>query len=389
MLQKAPEAAAILYDIHSANAAARLGYPALFAYFDDGGMSLNPANWILPGHYIASPATKFKQFYGIDEKIRIFPLPYPWPLVKIKKWMLLRGLLAKRYFFPYHVFPRAGLFWIREDWQLAKEAISNGVATIYVYDHCHDFDFEPKFARSPFLQCAVTVCDVFRNEMIAHGLPREKIITLPGVVNNKFLKRYPQEAEKWRERFIRGGKKILAIYGGALYRFKGIDMLIEVAKRLSKIQFVIAGGGDEQVWHYRETIKSKGVSNVEFIGYISQEQLPALFQAADVLLYPHLLGSHGDVGSPLKFFEYMASGGVVVATEVGHMQVFKDQKLVMEWCEPGNPDAFAGALRRTIVKYPRKTEGYVENICFAREFTWEKRMERILQFVSSRIELKR
>jgi glycosyltransferase involved in cell wall biosynthesis len=181
---------------------------------------------------------------------------------------------------------------------------------------------------------------------------------------------------------LKNEQKYLVVYSGALYRFKGIDVLIDAAKELPEIQFAITGGTESQVESYRQLAKDKHVKNVKFLGWIlPRDRLASLFQAADVLAHPHCAGKAADFTNPVKFFQYMASGTPIAATEIPPLMTFKSSPLVAQWCEPDNPIAFAQCIDRVLKNHPRKLEGYSESIEFARQFSWEERAKKIMSYL--------
>ena len=185
---------------------------------------------------------------------------------------------------------------------------------------------------------------------------------------------------------MKNGRNQLVVYSGALYKFKGVDLLIEVAKELPEIQFVVTGGTESQVSSYRELSRQKGVENITFLGWIlPRQRLVSLFQAADILAHPHCSGKEADFTNPVKFFQYVASGTPIVATAIAPLLEFKLPHLAMDWCEPDNSMRFAEHLQSALKRYPRKIEGYAENIEFGKQFSWENRIEKILTYVDERM----
>jgi glycosyltransferase involved in cell wall biosynthesis len=181
---------------------------------------------------------------------------------------------------------------------------------------------------------------------------------------------------------LANGRKHLVVYSGALYRFKGIDLLMEVAKKLPDIQFAITGGQDAQVQAYQQIASDRQVENINFLGWIlPRERLVSLLQAADVLAHPHCSGKEANFTNPVKFFQYMAAGTPIAVTEIPPLMLFKDSPLVAGWCIPDNPDEFAGCIQRILIAYPRRIEGYTDSIDFARQFSWEDRANKILSYV--------
>ncbi|NEO66149.1 MAG: glycosyltransferase, partial [Moorea sp. SIO4G2] len=174
----------------------------------------------------------------------------------------------------------------------------------------------------------------------------------------------------------------LVVYSGGLYRFKGVNLLVDVAKELPQIQFVFAGGNQAQVQSYQQLAKEKQANNVTFLGYIPHQQLPSLLQAADVLAHPHCSGEAASFTSPLKLFEYMASGTPIVATEIPPLMEFKSSSAIAGWCQPDNPAQLTRCLQQVLETYPRNVNGYAAQIEWGSQFSWENRMAKIMSNVA-------
>ena len=267
------------------------------------------------------------------------------------------------------------------DWNLTKVATRYKVPVIYEQDHDDAKTFDPKIVQSPYFQVAVTVAESLRKKMIAKGMPPEKTVSLHNGFNKLFLIRRPQEAEEWRRQLIPDQSQHLIVYAGGLYPFKGVDLLIDVAKMLPNFQFAIAGGKEDQVKFYEQQAQDKQVNNVKFLGFLSQEKLASLLQAADVLAYPHRSGEASTFTSPLKFFDYMASGTPIVATEILPLKEFKSLNMAVGWCEPDDPNQFAQTIQQVLSKYPKKIDGYTNSIESVEQFSWENRVNQILSYV--------
>lgn len=111
-------------------------------------------------------------------------------------------------------------------------------------------------------------------------------------------------------------------YVGQFYRGKGVDVVVELARRLPDVDFHILGGTDKLVASWRGLVN--GLGNLRFHGHWPAGRTEAFRQAMDVLLAPsqeHIETehSHRDYGrwtSPLKVFEYMASRKPIIASDV-------------------------------------------------------------------------
>lgn len=60
---------------------------------------------------------------------------------------------------------------------------------------------------------------------------------------------------------------------------------------------------------------------------------------------------------------------------------FKYANIISGWCEPDQPHLFAQCLEQVLEKISTPTRGYTENIEFARQFSWENRISKILAHV--------
>ena len=374
-----PNVASLVQVAHSANAAANLGYPAVLVYLRKGWSALNPLDLIFP-FQPRKPDDKLAKIYNLQGQLKVADLPLPWPIdFGNSKWTNPSTIVSK-YYLPIHLLKSTKIVHSR-DWNFVKAAIQNGIPAIYEQHHHEDKQFEPEIVRDPLFQIAVTVADTVRQSTIENGMPPEKVITLHNGFNQLFLARQTASAENWRQQLLAGERHYLAVYAGGLYPFKGVDMLVDVARELPEVQFAIAGGDSSQVTAYQQLAKDKQVNNINFLGYLPQNQLASLLQAADVLTHPHCLTKAATFTSPLKFFDYMASGTPIVATEIASLMEFKSGNIAAIWCEPDNPHKFAQSIRDSLAKYPRKSEGYAETLGFVKQFSWENRIQKILSYV--------
>lgn len=365
--------------VNCANAAANLGYSTVLTYLDQTDHFRNPVGWLNPFRPKV-PEQSLKQFYNIQNRLRVSALPIPWSLSRNgNKWTHPSTIVSK-YYFPFYMRPVTQIVHTR-DWNFVKAAVKSGIPAIYEHHHHEQKQFEPEIVHHPLFQIAVTVADPVRDSMIQHGMPPEKVIKLHNGFNQSFLVRHSQAAEEWRQKLLVNGQQHLAVYSGGLHPFKGVDLLVEVAKSLPQVLFVFAGGNAAQVAAYRQLAAEHQVSNVQFLGFLVQEQLASLLQAADVLVHPHCSGEEATFTSPLKFFDYMASGTPIVATEIPPLMEFKPSGAVAGWCEPDQPVQLADCLYRVLQTHPRKPEGYSNSMQFVKQFSWENRIATILSHV--------
>ena len=90
-------------------------------------------------------------------------------------------------------------------------------------------------------------------KLVSYGIPRERCRIVPNFVSSTWLAEARQAAP---------GASGYVAYMGRLSEEKGIDLLLETARRLPEISFKIAGNGAE---NYRASASP----NVEFVGYLT------------------------------------------------------------------------------------------------------------------------
>lgn len=108
----------------------------------------------------------------------------------------------------------------------------------------------------------------------------------------------------------------LVVYTGGLLEWKGVDLLVDVARALPDAYFVIAGGMDADVQRLRQ--RAGGLANVRIEGFQAPERVPLYLAAGDVGVVPNRSkpAISARYTSPLKVFEAMAARLPLVASDL-------------------------------------------------------------------------
>ena len=144
-----------------------------------------------------------------------------------------------------------------------------------------------------------------------------------------------------------GEDSIIVMYVGNFESYQGVEMLLEsislVTKDEKNVKLVLVGGEQKQVQKLKLLAGGLGVLNsVLFYGKRPVEEIPSLLAAADILVSPRLKGTN----TPLKIFDYLASGKPVAATRLPmHTQVLSDK--VARLAEP-DAQHFSEALANLV-----------------------------------------
>lgn len=130
------------------------------------------------------------------------------------------------------------------------------------------------------------------------------------------------------------GKKIV-LYTGTFEYYQGIPLLLEsvcdvVARRPDTV-FILIGGTSHQVHTMRKEAARLGIRPfVVFTGNVHPNTVKLFIRKADVLVSPRIRGNN----TPLKIYEYLASGKPIVATDhQTHTQVLSENEAVLASAE--------------------------------------------------------
>lgn len=151
-----------------------------------------------------------------------------------------------------------------------------------------------------------------RSELLRIGLEGEKVQTFTYWVD---LKAFQPLDKEYCKKLLGFEDKFMILFVGRLIEEKGVRILLNVAKELTKtfgdmlFEFVGLGPLAQEV-----TDASKHVKNLSFQGVVKNEGLKVWYSAADVVVVPSLAEEEG---FPRVIVESLACGTPVIASESG------------------------------------------------------------------------
>jgi len=261
-----------------------------------------------------------------------------------------------------------------------------------VYFEAHDFYKTPiGWLNRWFFRSARGVIATNMSKMHAlekeFGLPPEGMLHKPCPVDTSMF-RISSSREEARSTLgiPQEGKVIL--YCGQVILWKGVVTLLDAYAflRPGEVIYFIVGGDDRTVQQFKDQCRKINAANVKIIEGVMHKDIPLWLRAADVLVLPNTgkdPTSKYDT-SPLKLFEYMASGKPIVASDLPSIRNIVNEQMVW-FFEPDNPAALAGAIHAAF-ENPRISE---EKAARAQEevekYTWERRFSDIVPFIHARL----
>lgn len=180
-------------------------------------------------------------------------------------------------------------------------------------------------------------------------------------------------------------EKLTVVYSGGFYEGRGIELLHYLARHNPEIQFIWAGGTPTVCRQWQAKLETEKIKNVHITGFVNNSDLPLYQAAGEILAMPFgkvIAGSSGgnsaEICSPMKMFDYLASGRAIMATNLPVLkEVLDDKNAVL--LPPDDYDVWQKALtllagdekiRRALGNQARKD---------ANRYTWLGRETSILK----------
>lgn len=266
-------------------------------------------------------------------------------------------------------------------WEVRKLK-EKGMRIIYDYiDEIHpDISSEIHIALKNFLELKnddidlITCVSQKLYEEMLKRFPVEKVLYLPnGVEYEHFkVKKDLEKINDYMRSIVLQGKPIIGYYG-ALANWIDYELLMCVAQKHPDWNFILIGVDYEgSLQKYLDRFPS----NIYFLGHIPYKDLPWYAVWFDVALIPFKKGDIAKSTSPIKMYEYMALNKPIVATEdliecYGYKGVFISKNECNDFSEK--------ILQALEVKDNEEIIKELDRV--ARENTWEKRVETLLEYI--------
>jgi alpha-1,3-rhamnosyl/mannosyltransferase len=217
-----------------------------------------------------------------------------------------------------------------------------------------------------------------QNDVIEYAKipPEQIIVTYLGVAQEHF---YPRNTDKILQLKVKYALPVnFYLFVGAISPRKNITTLLTSFERFFQggnkdLHLVIAGPPigwkDGAIYKLWDRLLCK--NNIHFTGFITEDDLPALYSAALAFVYPSL-----NEGFGLPVLEAMACGTPVICSNSASLpEVAGDSALFVS---PMDPDGFIAAFRKILNKELRAQ--YVDRgLKRARDFRWEVTAQRTLE----------
>jgi glycosyltransferase involved in cell wall biosynthesis len=222
----------------------------------------------------------------------------------------------------------------------------------------------------------VTVSEVLADELVARGVPRDRVVWYPNCVDPGVFdpaKFAAADSRKLREDLNIPANAVVVMFIGTFGLWHGVEVFAQAIRELverqrewletSCVRFVLVGDGPNMPVVRRLLAAAPYASFAILAGLVPQADAARYLAMADVVVSPHVKNKDGSrfFGSPTKLFEYMAMGKAIVASDLEQIGTIlksglhsgelpsgepeADDRRLAVLCEPGNVQALQDALR--------------------------------------------
>lgn len=229
----------------------------------------------------------------------------------------------------------------------------------------------------------VSISHGLTEDLISLGIPSSRICVLPDAVDLSIFSPTQDKAQVRAELGISGNTPVVVYAGsfGQLHPWKGVDVFLAAAALAKGVfQFVCIGGRETEIG----ALTTAGLPpNTTLHGQGIQQTLAAYMRAADILVLPNKKGyvMSEKHTSPLKLFEYMASGVPVIASDLPSIREIVQEEHVL-FFTPNDPAALLEALEEVHQNPEAAKERAAKAYALVQEHSWDSRAQRMIEFMS-------
>lgn len=254
---------------------------------------------------------------------------------------------------------------------------------LHAFPHCHRWFWYLTLRRLDGL----TVTNHWKAKQCEQlfALDQTKMLIAPNGFDLDSYKT-PLDRSAVRRQLVPEFHRPIILYTGHLYDWKGAQVLAAAARFLPDFYFVFIGGMADDCEQFRRRFN---FSNLVILGRRPHRDIANYLRSADVLVYPNpglsrqksLTRFATYDTSPIKLFEYMASGVPIVATDLpSTRELLNDHNATL--VKPNDAQALAQGIDQVLTHYQIMLEKAGQALNDVQPYSWSARAKHILNFIN-------
>lgn len=191
----------------------------------------------------------------------------------------------------------------------------------------------------------IAISNDIKRSMVARGVPAEKIEVVYNWVDEKAVQPVAKEDNPLFEEFGLDRNKFTIVYAGNLGNAQNIGIVLDGAKELPEVQFVVFGSGGLEN-EVRKRISDEGLTNVHLNPLQPVERVKFVYSLGDACIVSCKEGLGGSA-MPSKSWSIMSCGRPVVASfDEGELKEILENNNCGVFSHAGNVKEFVAAIKQ-------------------------------------------
>lgn len=186
--------------------------------------------------------------------------------------------------------------------------------------------------------------------------------------------------------------KFEVVYAGTFAQKDGVEFLIDGFLKFRSnhnvnCRLVLIGNAD--MAYEKVLLKINAEDCIQNLGFVSEEVLSQKLQAANVLAMTRCNSEFANYGFPFKLSEYLSTGNIVIASNVGDITIYLKHKINAFIVEPENSQQIAEVLEYIYTnEVDSKKIGYKGIEVVNEYFNADKNGAKFLEFIYKCLNIK-
>ena len=349
--------------------ATRCGYPVTQGRLDgrrlvvlDGVPYHRLLPWLMPARADAFASVNRELAAGLTSRIR------PAVLHAASNFANARLALALRERYGLPVVYEVRGFW--EDTWLSRHPDNDKLASGELYQRNRNLETQSMLAAD----LVVTLGEAMREEIVARGVPAERVLIVPNAVSEEFGKPLPDAVSLRGELHLAPDEYVVGVVS-SLVPHEGIGTLLEATAILRArhvpVRVLIVGDGPERAALQRQAAQAGLAEAAVFTGRVPTAKVRQFHALLDIFVVPRTADRVCQLVTPLKPIEAMASGLCVVTSQVKALTEIVKHEVTGMQTVPQDPVSLADCLERLLYSPDiRRKLGDNAREWAARDRTW-------------------
>lgn len=227
----------------------------------------------------------------------------------------------------------------------------------------------------------IVITSYLKKELVGQGHVAEAIVVAPDAVDLSEYEQITQTKKALRAELRLPADQKIVVYSGNLFAWKGVYTLVDAFEKVpAEATLVIVGGSDDTLSAFTRYVSAKPYAQrIMILGYRRHQEIARYLMSADILVIPNSATEHISKynTSPLKLFEYMASGVPILASDLPSMrEVLSEESAV--FVRPDDPASLAEGIRGVIRDPGQAEQKAIRARTDVNKYTWKARAANIV-----------